>query len=112
LQARQVREHPADGRRPVLHPVQVLSEAVVEVERSGVAELHDRGRREGLRDRADAVLRRGRRVSAVLVVGGADGVRPDDLALAEDRCRDRREPVGLPLLEQALELLARLRHGP
>ena len=44
---------PAERRRAVRDPGQVLLEPVVEVELAGVAELHDRDRGERLRDRAD-----------------------------------------------------------
>ena len=56
LQARRVREQPADGRR-VRRALDVPVERVLEVELARVAQLHDRRRGERLRDRADAVLR-------------------------------------------------------
>ena len=107
LQARQVGEHPPDGRRAVRDPVDVLFEAVVEVELTGGAQLHDRDGGERLRDRADAVLRIGRRLAVVAEVGRADRVRPDDLAVSHDRRRNAREPVGLALREEPVERLRR-----
>ena len=72
------REQAADRRRAVRDAVDVLLEPVVEVElRRRRVELHDRGRRERLRDRADAVLRVGSRRAVVVVARAADGGRPD-----------------------------------
>ncbi len=105
LQSGEVAEQAPDRRRAVRDPVEMLLEPVVEVELPFGAELHDRRRGERLRDRADAVLRVRLRLGAVLVVRRADRVRPDDLAVAHDRCRDARQPVGLPLGEQAVERL-------
>ena len=103
LQAREVGEHPPDRRRPVRDPVQVLLEPVVEIELARVAELHDRGRSECLRDRPDAVLRIRRRVAVVRVARSADRSRPHDLAVAHGRARDRRQAVGLPLMKDPVE---------
>ena len=49
----------------------------------------------------------GRRLAALVVVRAADGVRPDELALAHDGGGDRRQPVGLPLLQEPVERLRR-----
>ena len=46
----------------------MLAEPVVQVEGALVAQLHDRRRGEGLRDRADAVLRAGCRLAVLVVV--------------------------------------------
>ena len=83
LQARGVREQPADRRR-VRRALDVPVERVLEVELARVAQLHDRRGRERLRDRADAVLRVRRRLDLRLDVRGADRFLPDELAVAED----------------------------
>ena len=95
LQAREVREHAAQRRGAVRDPGRCCSSAVVEVELAGVAELHHGDGGERLRDRADPVLRLGRRLDARLEVGEPDRARPDDLAVAHDRGGDRRQPLGL-----------------
>ena len=111
LEAGEVAEQAPDRRRAVRDPVQMLLEPVVEVELTLGPKLHHRRRGERLRDRADAVLRVRLRRGAVLVVGHPDRVRPDDLAVCDDRGRDARQPVRLPFREQAVECL-KLRHGP
>src|SRR4051794_14993188 len=88
----------------------MLLEPVVEVELALVPQLHDRDGREGLRDRADPVLRAGCRLRRGLVVGGADGVRPDGLACAHDRCGERGQALGLPTPQDALEALLEVAH--
>ena len=92
LQARRMREEPAD-RRLVSCAVDVQVERVLEVELSRVAQLHDRYRRERLRDGADAVLRVRRRLGPGLYVRHADRRLPDDLAVAGDGGRDARQPL-------------------
>jgi hypothetical protein len=79
-----------------LHPRWCI-EAVLEVELSLVAELHDRRRGEGLRDRADAVLRVRCRLALGANVGEADRCLPDRLAVPNHRRGDAREPF-VPLL--------------
>ncbi len=112
LQSREMREHAAERRRPVLDPGQVQLEPVVQVEGARVAELHDRGGGEGLRDRANAVLRARSRCHVAVVVGVADRVRPDRLTFAHDGGGNRRQSVGLPLLQQTIELLRHERSIP
>ena len=115
LQTRRVREQPPDRRR-VCRALDVPVEAVLEIELARVAQLHDRRRGERLRDRADAVLRVGRRLEVRLDVGGADRGLPDELAVAEDGGADaRRALLALRLPDEPLEArrqpLGRLRHG-
>ena len=101
-----VREHAAD-RRPVRTLGEVRGERVVERELARVAQLHDPNGGEGLRDRADPVLRLRRRVARRLHVSLPERLLPQPLAVAEDGRADR----GHPLLrlgggEPALEVLA------
>ena len=85
--------------------VDVLVERVLEVELALVAQLHDRRRGERLRDRAEAVLRVGRRLALRLDVGRADRGLPDDLAVAEDGGGDARQAlVALLAADEPLEL--------
>ncbi len=92
LQPRRVREQAAQ-RRCVRRGVDVLVERVLEVELAGVAQLHDRRGGERLRDRAETVLRVGRRVALRGHVGRADGGLPDALAVAHDGGGDARKPL-------------------
>ena len=115
LQARGVREQPADRRR-VRGSLDVPVERVLEVELPRVSQLHDRGRGERLRDRPDAVLRVGRRLETGFDVRGADRLLPDQLAVAEHRRADARHALLALLAEdEALETrrqaLGSLRHG-
>jgi len=105
LEPGEVREHPAQCRLPVMGVWQVLRERVVEAELAGLAQLHDRGRREGLRDRADAVLGLGGRLALVLDARVADRVGPQHLPLADDRGTDTREPFRLCRAQERAELL-------
>ena len=105
LQARGVREQPADRRR-VRSALDVPVERVLEVELARVAQLHDRGGGERLRDRADAVLRVRRRLVTRLDVGGADRALPDQLAVAENGGAEARHAL-LALLRSDEPLEAR-----
>jgi len=108
LQAGRVREQAADRRR-VRGGLDVRVEAILEIELSRVAELDDRGGGEGLRDRAEAVLRVGRRAVT-------DRCFPDGLPVAKHRGGDAREPlVALLARDATLELgrkQLRRGHGP
>jgi hypothetical protein len=74
LQPRSVREHVAQLQLTVERHVEVRVEPVIEVEPPGVAQLHDRDRRQRLPDRPDAVLVLGRRLLAALRVREPDRV--------------------------------------
>ena len=86
LEAREVREQPAD-RQPVLGAVEMPVEPVVEREPAFVAKPHDPDRRHGLRDRRDPVLVVRRRLLPALDVREPDRLAPDDLAFADARRR-------------------------
>src|SRR4029077_18382483 len=92
LQAGRVREQAADRRR-VLRAFDMLVERVLEVETAFVAELHDRCRRERLRDRAEAVLGLRRRLALRLDSGRAERGFPGKLTVANDGDRDARQPL-------------------
>ncbi len=92
-----------DRRSAVGHAVDVLPEAIVEIQLAGVAQLHDRRCCERLRDRPDPVLGVGGCFPAVLVARCTYRARPDELALANDRSRNGGKPVGLALGDQTLE---------
>src|SRR5438093_7550037 len=68
-------------------------ERVVQVEQAGIPELHDRGRGEGLRDRADPILRIWICVDAVLHTRDAERLLPNDLAVADGSRADRRDAL-------------------
>jgi hypothetical protein len=105
LQAGQVREHPPQRRAAVRRLGDVLRERVVEVELAGVAQLHDRHRGEGLRDRSDAILRVRRRLDGALDVRDAVRLLPDDRAVPDDGRADRRDPLlGLSLADEPREV--------
>src|SRR5439155_16751297 len=94
----------------------VAVERVLEVELARVAQLHDRGPGERLRDRADAVLRVRRRLEARLDVRDADRGLPDELRVADHGGADaRRALLALlapdELLETRRQPLRDLRHG-
>ncbi len=91
LEAGEVAEHAADRRRAVGDPVEVLLEPVVEVEQACGPELHDRRRRERLRDRADAVLRVRRRLARRR---RSRPSRPRSTRRARRRARRRRRRSG------------------
>ena len=94
-------------------PVDVLLEPVVEVELPCGAQLHDRDRRERLRDRADAVLRLRRRLAAVVVVALPTAPAHTSSPLPHDRGSDRRQAVGLSLRSSRSSSVSSLRrHRP
>ena len=75
----------------------MLLEAVLEIEQPGVAQPHHRDRDEWLGDRAHPVLRvEVGPAHPDPAVERADGVTPDEAAVAHDAGRGRRQP-GLPL---------------
>ena len=80
-----MREEPPDRRARVRGLLDVLAEPVVERQRARIPKLHDRDRRERLRDRPDAVLRVGRHGRSGGDVGQADSLLPQDLAAPRDR---------------------------
>jgi hypothetical protein len=84
----------------------VVSEPVVQLELTGIPELHDRDGREGLRDRSDAVLRVGSRRGAGVVVRDADGLAPEKLAAPGDGGADARKPLLFLDLEDAMPKVA------
>ena len=73
-------------------PGEMPDERVVEPELAGVAELQDRGGREELRDRGDAVERLGRRRRASLEAGPAEASGPDEGLVVDDRDRQAGHP--------------------
>ncbi len=84
-----------DGRRvgkaiAVLEPRQVLLHRIVQLQQPRVAELQDRGGREGLGDRGDAVdgAGRGRQLARHVAVPEAPG--PDQLLIVDDADGDAR----------------------
>ena len=107
----EMREQASDGCRRG-NPVEVRGERIVEPEQVLVAQLHDRGRGERLRDRADPVLVAARHPLAGSRVGHTDRVVPDHLPAAGERRGHPREPVGLRRTEQASELPGEIGRHP
>jgi hypothetical protein len=77
-----------------------LRDRVVQLKRSGVAQLQNRVCREGLRDRGDAIGGGRRGGDFLLEVGVAVALRPDELLVVDDGDRNARllaisrRPVG------------------
>ena len=95
--------HP--DRRPDRRLGQVRAERRLELDAALADELHDEDGGERLRDRADPVDVVGRRRARRGDVGDAEHALPDDLAVAEDAGRDRRQALlRLRGREQAVEL--------
>ena len=83
----------------------VLLEPIVELELTGIAQLHDRSGRERLRDRADAILRVDRRLLLSLDVRDTERLLPHELAVPDGGSADRRDPLAcLGLTDEAGQL--------
>ena len=105
LKTRHVREQPAKCRAAVMRLLDVLLEPIVELELTRVAQLHDRGGRERLRDRADAILRVGRRLLLSVDVRETERLLPHELAVPDGGSADRRDPFAcLGLTDKAGQL--------
>jgi hypothetical protein len=96
-----VGEHASERERRALGLGEVSSEGVVELQLAFVAQRHDRGGGEGLRDRADPVLRCRCRSSARSNLREAEELLPYELAArAGGGAQARKAQLRLALPEQ------------
>ena len=98
-------EQAPQRRRAVMRLGDVRLEPIVEIELAGVAQLHHRRSREGLRDRTDPILSIGLRGRFLVDVGKAERFLPDDISVADGSRADRRDSVvGLRFADEPRQL--------